>query len=70
MAGILFKILRICDSQFKCNYLKNEELFLNFLLHFWNLRQISNILKKSVIVKANLFPKLQTVNILVRHLSK
>ena len=61
MRSIVFKIVRICNSQFKCNYLKNQKPFLNFLLYFWNLLQILNVLKKKRIVKANVFPKLQTV---------
>ena len=70
MTSILFKVLRICNSQFKCNYLKNQKLFLNFLFYLWNLHQILNILKKNMMVIANVLPKLQTVNILVRLLSK
>ena len=69
-ASILFKIVRTCNFQFKCNYLKNLNLFLNFLLHFWNLNQILNILEKRMIVIANVFPKLQTVEMLVRALSQ
>ena len=69
-ASILLKIGRICHSQFKCNYLINENLFLNFLFDFWNLNQISNILEKKMMVIANLFPILQTVRILIRPLSK
>ena len=68
--NILFKIVRICNSQFKCNYLKNEKPFLNLLLHFRNLHQILNNLKEKMIVIANLFPKLQTVKNLVRTLPK
>ena len=70
MARIMFKIVRICNSQFKSNYLKNEKAFLNFLLHFWNLHQYLNILNKRMIVIANVFPKLETVNILLRPLFK
>ena len=70
MASILFKIPRIWHSQFKCYYLKNEKLFLNFLSHFWNLHQILYILKEKMIVIANVFPKLQTVKNLIRPLSK
>ena len=70
MAIILFKVVRICNSQFKCNYRRIDTHFLNFLLHSLNLHQILNILKKEMIVIANVFPKLQTVNILVRPLSK
>ena len=62
--------MRICCSQFKCNYLKNENHFLNFLFHFWNLHQNLNILEKKIIVIANVFPKLQIVKDLVRPISK
>ena len=70
MASISFKIVRICNPQLKCNYLKNENCFLNLLLHLKNLHQILNILKKRMIVIANVFPKLETVKILLRPLSK
>ena len=70
MASILFKVVRICNSQFKCNYLKNKKLFLNFLFDFWNLHQILKILREKMIIIANVFPKYQTVKILVRPLSK
>ena len=70
MPSILFKIVRICNSQFKCNYLTNKKLFLNFLFNFWNLHQNLKILKKGMIVIANVFPKVQTVKILVRQISK
>ena len=70
MGSILFKIVRICNSQFKCNYLKNEKVLLNFAFHFWNLHQILKILKKRMILIANVFPKLQTLKILVRPQSK
>ena len=46
MRRILFIIVRMCRSQFKYNHLKNRKCFLNVLLHFWNLHQILNILKK------------------------
>ena len=70
MTNILFKIARICHSQFKWNYLENEKHFLNFLFHFWTLHQILNILKENIIVIANVFPKLLTVKNLYRILSK
>ena len=65
-----FQDLRIWKSQLKCNYLKNRNLFLIFLFYFWNLYRVLNILKKMMIVIANVFPKLQTVKILVRPISK
>ena len=48
---------------------QNEKPFLNFLFHFWNLDQILTTLKKRMIVTANVYPKLQTLKILVRPLS-
>ena len=58
MASILFIIARIFDSEFKCNYVKNEKLVLNFLFDFWNPQQILNILKKKMMGIANIFPNL------------
>ena len=52
------------------NSLKNQKLFPNFLFHFWNLHQILSILKKGMIVLANVFPKSQILKIFVRPLSK
>ena len=66
MASIPLRILGICSALFKCNYLKKGKLFLKFLLHLWNVHQLSNIFKKKMIVIANVFPKLQTVKYLVK----
>ena len=47
MTSILVIIGRISWQQFKCNYLRNQKLFLfKFSLHFLNLHRILNILKK------------------------
>ena len=70
MASILFKIVRISNSQFKSNYLKNKTVFFNFWFNFWNLHQIWNKLREKMMVIANLFPKLETVENLIRTLSK
>ena len=70
MGSILFKIVNICNSQFKCNYLKNEKRFSDFLFHFSSLHQILNILKEKICVIGNVFPKLETLKNLVRTLSK
>ena len=70
MASNLFNIARISNSQLKCNYLKNEKLFLNFSFYFWNLHQILNILIKKMMVVANVFPNVQTVKNLVTPLYK
>ena len=63
MASIMFKVVRICNSQLKCNYLKKEKLFLDFFFHFWIVHQILKTLKEKMIVIANIFLKLQTVKI-------
>ena len=70
MGSIMFKIVRISNSQFKCNYLKNEISFLDFLFHFSNLHHIYNILENGMIAIPNVFPKLQTAKISFRPLSK
>ena len=70
MASILSNVVRICNSQFKGSYMKIRKSFLNFLLLFSILDQVLNVLKEKMIAIANVFPKLQTVKILVRPLSK
>ena len=70
MASILFKVVRIFNSHFKRNYLKNENLLLKFLLQFWILHEILKILKEIMIVIGNVFAKLQTLKIFVRKLSQ
>ena len=37
---------RFSNNKFKRLYLKTEKLFVDFLLHFWNVHEIENILKK------------------------
>ena len=69
MASILFGIVRICDSLFSFNYLKDENLFPNFLFHLWNPHQIFNIFEKKMIVIGNLLPKVQSFKDLVKKLS-
>ena len=61
MKSILFLIETIQRYQFKCNYLRNKKLFLNFLLHFWNLSEILNVLKKKITLIAFVFPILRTL---------
>ena len=70
MASIVFKVVGIRNSQFKCNYLKKKKHFFKFLFHFCILCQILNILKEKMIVIANVFPKLQTLKIFVKKLSQ
>ena len=41
-------ICRISSNNFKRSYLRNEKLFLDFLLHFWNIHQVLNTLIKKM----------------------
>ena len=73
MKYIVFKIVRICHSHFKCNYLKNtknKKLFLNFFFHFLNLHETFNVLEEKMVVTATVLPNLLTVKNFVRALSK
>ena len=36
----------ISSNKFKRTYIKNKRHFLDFLLHFWNVHEIWNILEK------------------------
>ena len=42
----------ISRKKFKRLYLKNKRLFVDFLLHFWNVQEIENILKKKMSILA------------------
>ena len=42
----------ISRNKFKRQYLKSERLFEDFLLHFWNVHEIYNILKKKMSITA------------------
>ena len=55
---------------FKMRLSGKRKMFSNFLLRFWILHQILNILNEKMIVIANVFPKIQTVKIFVRKLSQ
>ena len=70
ITSIPFKIERIRRPRFKCNDLKNQKLFLIFLINFWNLREISKILNKKIFVIATLLRNFQAVKELVRLLSQ
>ena len=50
--NILVWIWRIYRIKFKCRYLQNQKLFLDFLLLQWNLRWILSILKKKISLRA------------------
>ena len=60
--SILFFIGTIQRYQFRCNYLRNKKFFIIFLLHFWNLFYILDILKKKkMTLTAFVFPKVHTL---------
>ena len=46
MTSIPVAIYRFSNNKFKRLYLKKERLFFDYLLHFWNVHQIHNILRK------------------------
>ena len=62
MTSILVVICRISQKNVKRHYLKKKELFLDFLLHFWNGNEMYNILKKKMSIVNSLFPKLLNPN--------
>ena len=79
--GLFLKILTVNDKCSLCNgenlhqpiqmeLSQKQKIFFNFLLHFWNLHQILNILTKRMIVIAYVLCKLWTVKNVVRKKSK
>ena len=46
MTSIPVAISRFSEYNFKRLCLKKEKLFVHFWLHFWNVHEIYNILKK------------------------
>ena len=58
MTSIPIAICRFSDNNFKRLHLKKESLFVNFWLHFWNMHEIYNILKKKKSILAKLLLKL------------
>ena len=52
MTSIPAAICRIYRNIFKRYYLINKKLFMDFLLDFWNVLEISHILKKDMSILA------------------
>ena len=46
MTSIPIAIRRLSDNNFIRIHLKKKRLFVHFLLHFWIVHEIQNILKK------------------------
>ena len=53
-------------NQFKRNHLKSKKLFVNFVLFFWNLDKILNILRKNITFLAYIFSILRTAKDVAR----
>ena len=55
MTSIPVAICRLSDNNFKRLYIKKERIFIQFSLHFWNVHETKNILKKkkSILAKLN-----------------
>ena len=60
MKSILFLRETIERYQFRCNSLTKTNVFLTFLLHFWNLDKILNILSKNITLIDFVISKLRT----------
>ena len=56
MTTIPAAICKIFCNNFKRYYLKNGRLFVDILLHFWNVHEIYKIFKKTMSFLASLFP--------------
>ena len=52
MTNILAEICRISHNNFKRHYLRNKKIFLDFLLHLWNVHEIQSIFKKKMSILA------------------
>ena len=70
MTSILFLIETIYCNIFRCNYVRNKKLSLNFFLNFPNLNSILNIFKKRMTLIADVFLNLRTPKNVVRYMSK
>ena len=42
----------ISSNKFKRHYVKNKRLFVDFLLDFWNVHEINNILQQKMSILA------------------
>ena len=66
MGSIVFLTEAIYCNIYRCKYLRNKKLFLNFFLHFLNLDSILNIFKKNMTVLSDVFLNLQTPKYVVK----
>ena len=66
MTSIISLIETIYNIQLSCDYLKNQKLFLDFFLPFWNLYEILNNLQKKMTLIADVFPEIPAPKNMVR----
>ena len=66
MTSILFLIDTIDHNIFRCNYVTNKKVFVNFFVRFRNLDPIFKIFKKKMTHIADLFLNLRNPINLVR----
>ena len=57
MTSFPVAICRISNNKFKRLYLKKERVFSDFLLHFLNVHEIENVLKKKKSIVTYLLTK-------------
>ena len=70
MTSLVFLIETIYGKIFRCNYLRNKEIFPEFFLHFRNLDCILNIFKKTMTLIAYVFSNLRIPKNFVREIYK
>ena len=70
ISSIIFAISLLFLNWFKCNYIGNNNFYLNFLPNIWNLHQILNIFKTKITPKGYVFSKLDTTEEIVTWMSK
>ena len=58
MTNIPVGTCTISRNDLKRHYLKNKRLFLDFLLHFWNVHETYKILKKNDENRSPIFAKI------------
>ena len=66
---LLLKEIIYCKI-LRCNYVRNEELFLDFFLLFWNLDSILKIFDVKMTLQDDVFLNLRTPKYVVRSMSK
>ena len=66
MISILFLIEAFYWNIFRCNYVRNEKLFLIYFLGFGNIDSILNILRVKITLMTDVFLNLRTPKNMVR----